>query len=60
MGASLLVSIIRVVAKVTRYRARGFLAVAAFQTASLTDAAGNSNKSFPWFGKERRGINLFL
>ena len=56
---SLLVSIMNVVAQVTRYLARGFFAVEASHTASLTDEAGNSKRSFFGFVAERRGINLF-
>ena len=59
-GNSLLVSIMNVVAQVTRYLARGRFAIDAHHTASLTDETGNSNKSLSGSFIERRGINLFL
>lgn len=58
VGNSLFVTIISVVAHVTLYRARGFFAVDARHTASLTEEADNSNKSLSGFIIERRGINL--
>jgi len=58
VGNSLFVIIISVVAHVTLYRARGFLAVDARHTASLTEEADNSNKALFGFVIEIRGINL--
>ena len=54
------VSIIKVVAHVTRYRARGVLAVAAWKTDLLTASGISSNISTDGSMADNRGIRDFL